>query len=280
MRTVLLISYLTFQIASASLANPGNGSKPQGLARYTLRLPDFDWNTTSSEHFRIHYLPGSVAEKQIDTLLERNEGYLRAQLDVLQADDFGKVIDVFYFNSRDQIKTVVNKPFRALADAASLTMLAVRNQTEVGRDAHEIMHVVSYDLWGEWEQRNELAWLGEGLATYADEPCNGHPMSELAAHILLNTEDAAPLDSLALRFRDYPEMVGYPLMASFVEFIIDVYGVETLRQLWIRAYDGLESVMGKDAALIETEWHEYLLGKWPNPEVSDWPELKQTGCQW
>ena len=68
-------------MVGVSLANPDDGSYPVGLARYTLRLPDFDWKTTSSEHFRIHYLPGSVAEKQIDTLLKRNEGYLKAQLE-------------------------------------------------------------------------------------------------------------------------------------------------------------------------------------------------------
>jgi len=57
-------------------------------------------------------------------------------------------------------------------------------------------------------KRRQLAWLGEGLATYADELRNRYEMSELVAHILEDIEDSAPPDSLATSFREYPEMIG------------------------------------------------------------------------
>jgi len=56
-------------------------------------------------------------------------------------------MDLFYFDSREQIEEVVAKPFRAPADAESHTVLAVRNDEETACDVHEIMHVVSFDLW-------------------------------------------------------------------------------------------------------------------------------------
>ncbi len=281
MRVNLSVLFMLIMLLATGLAAGADtaSAEPVGLAAYTLGLSEFDWQTRSSQHYRIHYLPGSVAERQIDTLLERNEKYIDSHLAILEADDFRRVIDLFYFDSRDQIEAVVTKPFRALADAENLTVLAVRNSDEVARDAHEIMHVVSFDLWGGWDRRSELAWLAEGLATYSDEPCNGYEMSELAANILMNTEDNVPLDSLARQFRKYPEMVGYMLMASFVEYVLDMYGAGKLRELWLADYDALESVVGKDAAAVEDEWHKYVCDKYPDPQVPNWSVLREDGCK-
>ena len=160
-----------------------------------------------------------------------------------------------------------------------MTVLAVRNDDDLARDAHEIMHVVSFDLWGGWSRRNELAWLSEGLATYADQPCNGYEMSELAAHILKNTPDSVPLDSLATNFRQYPEMIGYLLMESFVEFVLNKYGLEHLRDLWFEGYEGFENVFGRDVRTVEQEWYDYMSSRHPNPKVPDWSDLKENGCK-
>ncbi|MFH1688323.1 MAG: hypothetical protein ABIE70_12485 [bacterium] len=253
--------------------------QPTGLAAYVLMMPEFTWLTKPSAHFRIHYLPGSAAEKDIEVLLRQNEASLASHLAILQTSSYDRTIDIFYFDSRDQIKKVVMKPFRALADAKSMTVLAVRNHEEVARDAHEIMHVVSYDLWGKWDNRDELAWLGEGLATYADKPCNGHNMTELAAHLMKNTSNTPPLDSLAMEFRKYPEMIGYPLMASFVEFVLERFGPEYLHRLWLADYADLGKILGEDRSAIEQQWREYVLGRYPLPSVPDWAELQEHGCR-
>ena len=277
MKRLLTLLALVFVASTARADTPVN--EPVGLAAYTLKAQGFDWITSTSAHYRLHYLPGSVAQRQIDTLLAQNETYLSSHLAILGAEKYDWIIDVFYFDSRDQIKEIVTKPFRALADAANMTVLAVRNDSDVARDAHEIMHVVSYDLWGGWERRNEEAWLGEGLATYADLPCNGYTMSVLAAHMLKNTDEAVGLDSLALSFRKYPEMIGYPLMASFVEFVLEQYGRDHFHRLWDEGYAGIKNVFGKDVAALESEWHAFALAKYPNVDVLDWKEIREEGCK-
>jgi hypothetical protein len=266
-------------IAGSALLAKSPVNEPTGLAVYAFNRPNLDWKVQSSKHFRIYYLPGSTAEHQIDTLLVQNEESLASHLELLKAPEYNRVIDLFYFDTRHQIEEIVTKPFRALADAESMTVLAVRNDEDIARDAHEIMHVVSFDLWGEWDRRNELAWLSEGLATYADKPCSGYEMSVLAAHILKNTKDSVPLGSLATKFREYPEMIGYIQMASFVEFVIDEYGIDRLRALWDDGYAGVEKVLENDLASVEQDWHEFVLRKYPDPQVPDWPDLKENGCK-
>ncbi|MEZ5357744.1 MAG: hypothetical protein R3F48_02865 [Candidatus Zixiibacteriota bacterium] len=274
--TILLITAVFYCLTGGAAIS---ANEPVGLAAYTLGLPQFDWQTRTSEHFRIHYLPNSAAASVIDELIDRNERTLRNHLSILQELEYRQTIDLFYFDSREQIKEVVTKPFRALADAASLTVLAVRSETDIARDAHELMHVVSFDLWGGWQRRDEIAWLSEGLATFSDIPCNGYDMTELAAHILSKTDKGAPLDSLASNFRDYPEMIGYVLMASFVDYIMNTYGAESLKELWKRGYAEIEKVLGKDKSSIESDWHKFVHDRYPNPQVSDWPDLEQNGCK-
>ena len=279
MRIVISFTFLMLMTACLFMAVHADTEGPVGLAAYTLNMQGLDWITRTSPHYRIHFLPGSAAERRIDTLIERNETFLKSHLAILEIEKYNKVIDLFYFDSREQIKDVVSKPFRALADADSYTVLAVRNDEETARDAHEIMHVVSFDLWGGWERRDELAWLGEGLATYADEPCNGYDMSVLATHILKNTQDSVPLDSLATSFRQYPEMIGYILMAGFVEFVVEIYGTGHLRNLWNEGFMGFEKVFGKKVTDIEREWHKYMEQTYPKPDIPDWTELKKEGCK-
>jgi len=261
------------------LSSPISANEPVGLAAYTLEQAGLEWITHSTDHYRLHYLSGSTAEREIKSLAEKVEKILASHLALLGEKQYDKIIDIFYFNSRDQIKQIVSKPFRALADAESMTVLTIHNDDEIGRDAHEIMHVVSFDLWGRWADRSELAWLCEGLATYSDEPCNGYPMPVLGAYILQKTNEAVPLDSLATNFRTYPEMIGYPSMAGFVEFVLDKYGLDSFRQLWNEGLPGIERIFGRDIAELEREWHQYVFDHYPNPEIPDWPDLKEHGCK-
>lgn len=279
MRRALWAGLAAIFMIGAGWAGRAGASEPIGLAAYTLEQDQFSWATDSTSHFRIHYLPGSTAERQIDSLRQVNETILKRHLALLNQPRYDKIIDLFYFDSRDQIASIVSRPFRALADAPSLTVLAIRNDDEVGRDAHEIMHVVAFDLWGGWDRRNELAWLSEGLATHADDPCNGYDQTELAAHILSNTSDAVPMDSLAASFREYPEMVGYLLMASFVDFVLNEYGLDTLHQLWDKGYLGLEQTFDQSAPEVERDWHRYVRERFPKPQVPDWPDLAANGCR-
>jgi len=268
-------------MAQLLLDNGANVDDPAGWAVRALNNRNFNWQSKSSEHFRIHYLPGSVAEREIDTLIKQNEAYLASHLTLLGIEEYDKVINFFYCDSRDQVKEISSYSVRTMANPGCLTVLAVLNNEERGHDAHELMHIVSMDLWGgwEWKRAPALSWLSEGLAAYADIPCNGYEQAELAAHILKNTENSVPLDSLATNFRQYPEMIGYMLMASFVQFVLDQYGMELFHNLWNEGYDGFEKVFGKDVVAVEQEWLKYMDTKYPNPQVPDWADLTENGCK-
>ncbi|UCC43738.1 MAG: ankyrin repeat domain-containing protein [Candidatus Zixiibacteriota bacterium] len=268
-------------MAQLLVDNGANVEAPVGFAARALNNQGFDWKTRSSDHFRVYYLPGSVAEREIDTLIKQNEAHLASHLALLGVTDYDKVVDLFYCDSRDQVKEICSYPVRGISQPGSRTVLTIRNDEEIGRDAHEIMHVVSSDLWGgwEWNRAPALSWLSEGLACYADEPCNGYEPAELAAHILKNTGNSVPLDSLATDFRQHPEMIGYMLMASFVHFVLDQHGIELFHNLWNEGYDGFERVFGKDVATVEQEWHKYMEKKYPNPQVPDWADLTEHGCK-
>jgi ankyrin repeat protein len=268
-------------MAQLLLDNGANVDDPVGWAARALNNENFNWKSKSSEHFRIYYLPASVAEREIDTLIKQNEAYLASHLALLGIEEYDKVINFFYCDSRDQVKEISSYPVRAISSHGSTTVLAILNSEVRGHDSHEIMHIVSLGVWGGWEWKypSSQAWLSEGLATYADIPCNGYKPAELAAHILKNTEDSVPLDSLAIDFSQYPEMIGNILMASFVQFILDQYGMEHFHHLWMDRYEGFEDVFGKDVATVEQEWHKYMDTKYPNPHVPDWADLTEHGCK-
>jgi hypothetical protein len=53
-------------------------------------------------------------------------------------------------------------------------------------------------------------------------------------------------------------MISYPLLGSFIKFIDETYGRETIRLIWIKGNKRLQKYIGKNIHDLEKEWLEML----------------------
>jgi hypothetical protein len=250
---------------------------PMGLAVEALRDSAFTWQTRETEHFRVHFQSGSYAAAHMDQFLKDAEEAREIGLRAIGEEDFIPRIDVFHLTSRDQVKRITGYGVRGWADPGSRTVLLVRNSAANQGERHEITHVLSQTLWGPSRDWHTTGWMSEAVATYAGGPCSGYNIDEIVAY-LDRQKELIPLDSLALGFRSYNDLVAYLQAGSFIGYLREAYGLPSIRALWERGFEGFEAVLGKAPATVDAEWREYLRAKYPEPRI-DWAPLKQAGCQ-
>jgi hypothetical protein len=250
---------------------------PMGLAYVVLRDTAFTWQTKETDHFRIHFQPGSYAADHIDQFVKDAEEARANGLRVLGATDFEPRIDVFHLKSRDQMKRITDYAVRGWTDPVARTVLLVRKSAANQGERHEIAHVLSHNLWGHSFDWGTTGWMSEGLATYAGGPCSGYEIDEIVAYLDAQGE-LIPLDSLAPNFRTFNDLVAYLQAGSFFGHVRETYGLARVRALWERGFDQFENIFEKSPAVVDAEWRKFVRESYPEPKV-DWAPLKKDGCQ-
>lgn len=250
---------------------------PMGLAATALRDTAFTWHTRETDHFRIHFQSASYAADHIDQFVKDAEEARANGLRVLGAERFTPRIDVFHLKSRDQMKLLTDFPVRGWTDPESRTVLLVRSSGANQGERHEIAHVLSHNLWGHSRDWLTTGWMSEALATHAGGPCSGYAIDEIVAYLDQQAE-LIPLDSLALSFRSYNDLVAYLQAGSFIGYVRETYGVPRVRALWEHGFERLGTILGKSPAAMDAEWRNHLRALYPAPKV-EWAPLKEGGCQ-
>lgn len=267
-RTLIIISLLMGVVCT----NPNENrivEDPTGAALQALEHPAFQWVINETRHFRIHALPGTrVADTLERTGLELEQ--IRVEnLRLLGMTDYPYPIHVFYLTSRDQMRLVSGSSFRAMADIPSRTMFMVipHNRNEY-IERHEMMHVLSENVWGRSNGFVVSPWLTEGMATYAGGSLGGYGIDEIASHII-HQGKAIPLDLLTTQFRRYEELVKYPLAGSFIGYLLRTYELSQVRRLWKQPIHRFHKIFGETLTIAESRWRAEIIQSYPSPNF-DW----------
>lgn len=273
MKTHALIA-LGFLIFSCS-KRPIEGPPPAGLAKQMLADSSYTWMAFQTPHFRFYYEPNSYAAAHIEALSEAAAEARSHALKLLGENNYAPVIDLFYLDSREKMVPALGTQPLGWSERQSNTVLLVCNEKQRPLHRHEIMHVLSMNLWPLPPLLE--AWLLEGLAVYADAPCSGFSLHEIAAQ-LQREDKLLPLYNLVYAFYQPQDLRAYMQGGSVVQFLFENWGHEKFRQLWARGVGGLPEITGKSYREFEQEWRMFLL-KQENARIRlDWKELITKGC--
>jgi hypothetical protein len=132
--------------------------------------------------------------------------------------------------------------------------------------AHELVHVLAAPCAG-WlgVSARYGAWIQTGLVEgLAEALTQDGPRQDERARLAQHKDPDARFSQMrsAWQFYAYPLHVSYPVCGSFVRFLIDVYGMPTLRCLY--AWNDFLLCAGKPLSTLEREWSKRLAGPIPN----------------
>jgi hypothetical protein len=94
----------------------------------------------------------------------------------------------------------------------------------------------------------------------------------------METDKLIDIDSLTSDFYAQSEMIGYHQSAYLVEYLLNNYNIEQLKQLWAKGFDSFESIYGISFSKAKTYLDRALLKKYPSAPDIDWETFKE-GCK-
>lgn len=150
---------------------------------------------------------------------------------------------------------------------------------------HELMHLVTLCKWNTRKTDIPLTWLSEGLATYAnpETECDGYSFEEKYA-VFLQNKMLVSMDSLTENFHrslytENPELkdikIRYNQSAYIVQYLIENYSMNKIKELWQSGMDNFPKVYGKKIDDILLDIENELNAKYPNPIDFDWDRFRK-----
>jgi hypothetical protein len=178
----------------------------------------------------------------------------RAQ-SLIQAPRLDAPIDLFYIESRAQMKSLTGGRATGFAEPVTRTVLLVTNRDWRPFERHEIMHVIARHAWGAPAVGND--WLDEGLAQAADGVCGGYSNADVAL-ALAARHGWIPLNALLTKFRAQPDLRAYLQAAAFADYLLQRYGVAEVARLWRLGSRRDSPIGGETLAAVEARWQREL----------------------
>ncbi len=136
---------------------------------------------------------------------------------------------------------------------------------------HEFMHMITFSLWGQPPQQSN--WLKEGIATYAQNSCNGFTVEQIYA-FFEKKNMLIPIDSLTAHFYKEPMMIAYHQSAYISQYLIETYGVQKFSSLYRSGFDSFEKIYGIQFKQILLDIKNKLDKKYPVVPDIDWNTFK------
>jgi hypothetical protein len=226
---------------------------------------DGDWIAHRSTHFTLQVRPGSFADENAATLigvLEDQYGATIARLDLAYA---GQVTGVLFpsaaeagrlsdrsgtgYPETESFKAVCTPPL----DGGLFSLLA-----------HEANHVILWVSLG----RSGTTLMREGLpSAVISERYHSDGPSFLYGWTVRNASRLPPIADLANddAWDGYPQDVAYNTSASFLAYLIEIYGPDPLKRLHgatsNQFVQRFEDAYGRPLSQAETEWKAFCAAR-------------------
>ena len=220
--------------------------------------------------------PSGYAHDHRQQLIQQCLDGIRHDLPIIKLHEFTDTFTIRFLESRQEMKEYTGNP------ASGVTILEpqkiiylLANEKEPGAPIdHGLMHMITLADWGN-PDRTSL-WMNEGLAAFSQNICNGYNDEQIyryfaASRMLL------PMDSIANRFYQEPEMIAYHQAGCMVEYLLRKYGVEKFRDLWQQGFYHFKDIYGTSFSLVESEIKTTAERDYPTPPNIDWKAFS-VGC--
>jgi len=218
-----------------------------------------DWLQKKSRHFVYHYK--SEKDEPTSALLDKMDQFYEKMIDLLQVN-YQDEIDYFKCDSSGEVGQLFGlEASRARSQMTNGVVASTQKFVP-----HEIVHIISYRILPQGEERLPLGYLNEGLAYYLGGASFFSPELLLSwAKKKLEIDEDIWLDTLIRDPWIYGTNEGAGLVSSLVKFLIDTEGIPKFKQLFMagETYDeqreALREIYGKSMDQLQKEWKEFVL---------------------
>ena len=232
-------------------------------------------SSVNYKSFRIYFKDNSYTATHLDNIENELDIAYNKILSVLDIPTYKNGIYLLAVDSKEEMQKVMGYKIKGGAAKGHDLVFFVYNPHIRPQFKHEIFHLISYETWGLTNYR----LLDEGGATYTDNFCfYDNPMYTINSYYLKNGK-LFTFDSLINDFDNQAkksDLIAYLQSAGIFKYLYEKYGVEKMKQLWIRGFEDFELIYGFSIKQLEIDWIN-LIKTIPVPKDFDINKLKE-GC--
>jgi len=229
-------------------------------------------------NFRIYFRGNSYAANHLFEVKQEVDSCLKRIFSVLQIAQYNKGLNLVLVDSSGELQELSGMNVHGGFSLQEQDLVFMVNNAERKiAMKHEVFHFIANDIWGYCESR----LLNEGGAVFTQNECNDYdnPVYSITAY-LLKENKLFPLSSLITNFDNIAlnnEVIAYFQSAAVFKYLYEKYGVEKMRQLWVKGFASFESIYEISLMQFEKEWTDYM-STIQTPKHMDWEKLSKNGC--
>lgn len=234
----------------------------QHLPGYIEAFKTAPWIVRESPHYRFHYLADSLAEQEIDHIVETQENAYAAILSFLNLPDPDRRISYYLYPDADTKKQLMGNPWFAQSIYNDFAIHALYTEEHRIIGPHEDTHLLSLPLG------LSIGFIQEGLAErMVGHDWFGNSFIDAVRSAMKEDGFAPSMDLLVSHqaWLDTPDEFArqyYALAALFADYLIARFGKET----YFRLYSALQ----RGATPVENgEQYKSTLGVGPDVLFAD-----------
>jgi hypothetical protein len=172
---------------------------------------------------------------------------------ILRIDSLDFKFAYVFVNSSNSMKLIANKyEGQGIAFVDSKVVVEQAHSNSNGYGAHELFHLIIYHYTGVLPKDG---FTSEGFAVFSDGKWWGYDLHSVANYILNNKQ--IRITDVIHDFRRN-EIVSYPLSGSFIKFIYEKYGLETVLYCYKFGFTKIEQIINKKIDELEKEWRNEI----------------------
>jgi Peptidase MA superfamily len=235
-----------------------------------------DWKTNCSvtktiRNITFSFPSNGFAYDNRDSIINACFDVIKHDLSVIQQKEYTDTIVAEFLSSRKEMLENTGYPSSESAVPQLKKIWFVVDKDISPLMTHEFMHMITINLWGQPPQQSY--WLKEGIATYAQNNCNGFAVEQIYAFFEKKNMLIAT-DSLTANFYSQPMMIAYHQSAYISQYLIETYGVQKFSLLWQSGIDGFEKIYGIQFKQLLLDIKNKLDKKYPEAPDIDWNNFK------
>ena len=235
-----------------------------------------DWKTNCGvtktiRNITFNFPSNGFAYDNRDSIINACFDAIRHDLSIIHQNEYSDTIVVQFLGSRKEMLENTGYPSSESAFPQGGKIWFVIDKDISPLTTHEFMHMITFSLWGQPTQQSY--WLKEGLATYAQNSCNGFAVEQIYAYLEKKNMLIAT-DSLTTDFYAQPMMIVYHQTAYIVQYLIDNYGIQKFGLLYQSGIDSFAKIYGIQFKQILLDIKNQLDKKYPETPDINWNTFK------
>lgn len=231
-----------------------------------------------------YFVDSTMHISQRNEIIRKTKEYIADNLKFINESNFEDSVYLLITRDRNEIKKYIGIGYAGVTiiknnDIPVNQVYSIYTE-EHNPLKHELMHLVSFNKWGEVTDNIKLSWLIEGLAILADpdmdnrENCTFEEKYAyfLQTNNLLNSKDLMYPPSEY----EMPKLkIAYNQSAYIVEYLIENYGLNRIKQQWKSGMECFQDIFGLTFDELILKINNELNQKYPALINLDWEKFNQ-----